>query len=250
MKKIIYLIVSLLFLMVKAEGQNMENRRISVGGKAPVFNWLSTNDSRINGSGVNLGYSIGAHLELPFNDNIYLTAGIYFNGNLGGQVRHEIGGNFWPNARLSNPDFNTGDKPLPNGSQLRYHINMLEFPVGFKFYTNYSGNTRYFFELPVFSLGIVTRSRGDINAAGIRTNKEIIPEETRWLQFSLGGGAGICYDLGFAEVYGGLYYQRFLSDLTSNNGWKGIETSSGITRSDEISRHIMNGLGIRLGVLF
>lgn len=251
MKKLFTTILIVCLAGIIVMGQQLDNRRFAFVAKAPMFNWITSNDSGINSSGVNLGYSLGASVEFAINDNIFMTGGLSFSGGNGGEVRHETGGNFWPRARLSNREWNEGVKPLPNDVELRYRINMLEIPVGLKFYTNYNGNTRYFFELPIISVGFLTSSRGDITAPGIEAKDEVIPEQTRGIQFNIGGSAGISYDLGFAEVFGGLHYQRALTDLTRNNGRKAIDIGGGeFTTADEISRHIMQGIGLKVGVLF
>ncbi len=251
MKKTLTTVCFLCFASMMVWGQQLENRRFAFVAKAPMFNWITTNDSGISSSGVNLGYSLGANVEFALNDNIFMTGGLTFSGNNGGEVRHGTGGNFWPRARLSNRDWNEGVKPLPDDVELRYRINMLEIPIGLKFYTNYTGNRRFFFEVPIFSFGFLTSSRGDINAPGIEARQEVIPEETRGIMFTVGGSAGISYDVGFSELFIGLHYQRALTDLTRNNGRKAIDIGGGqFTTADEISRHIMQGIGIKMGILF
>lgn len=252
MKKIYTLILLLAFVASYSSAQNLANRRFAITAKAPMFNWITSSGDIASSAGVNLGYSFGAQVEFPFTDNIFMTGGIHYTGNMGGTVRYRFGGNLWPRARLLNQELNTGQKPLPDGVELQYKINMLEIPVGLKFYTNYRGNTRYFLELPILSVGILTRSRGDISGPGIMdSNNEVIPEETRGLNIGLGGGAGISYDLGFAEVFAGLYYNRTLTNLSRNNGSIAIETTPGSFEvlSDN-SNLTMQSIAIRVGILF
>lgn len=252
MRKIYTLILLLAFVASYSSAQNLANRRFAITAKAPMFNWITSSGDIASSAGVNLGYSFGAQVEFPFTDNIYMTGGIHYTGNMGGTVRYRFGGNLWPRARLLNQDLNTGTKPLPDGVELKYKINMLEIPVGLKFYTNYRGNTRYFLELPVLGIAILTRSRGDISGPGIPdSNDEVIPEETRAINLSIGGGGGICYDLGFAEVFAGLYYARMLSNLSRNNGNNAIGNTPGdyVILSDN-SNLTMQSIGIKLGILF
>lgn len=252
MRKLFTLIVLLTAIVSYSSAQNIENRRFAITAKAPMFNWITSSGDVASSAGVNLGYSFGAQVEFPFTDNIFMTGGIHYTGNMGGTVRYRFGGNLWPRARLLNQDLNTGQKPLPDGVELKYKVNMLEIPVGLKFYTNYRGNTRYFLELPILGVGILTRSRGDISGPGITESRdEVIPEETRGLNISIGGGAGISYDLGFAEVFAGLYYTRVLTNLSKNNGNIAIGTSSGnFEVLSDNANLTMQSIALRVGILF
>jgi len=252
MKKIYTLFLLLAIVTTFTSAQNMENRRFVITAKAPTFNWLSSSGDIASSAGVNLGYGFGIQMEFPFTDNIFMTGGIHYAGNMGGTVRHRFGGNLWPRARLLNQDLNAGTKPLPDGVELKYRINMMEVPVGLKFYTNYRGNTRYFLELPILGVGILTRSRGDISGPGITTSRdEVIPEETRTFNIFLGGGAGISYDVGFAEVFAGLYYSSTVTNLSQNNGNHAISTSQGnFEVISDNSRLTMQSISLRMGIMF
>ena len=232
-------------------GQDFSSRRIAITAKAPAFNWMSSSNSNLAGAGLNLGYSVGLQIEFPFNDNIFLIGGLQFSGNNGGSIRYDLGGNFWPRARLTNPAYNDGAKPLPDRTVLKYSINTLDIPVGIKFYTNYRDNTRYYFELPLLGVSIVTRSRGAINPPGLpSTRDEIIREETRNLVLSLGGGFGICYDVGFAEVFAGLHYQSAITNVSRNNGKFAFQDGSGFRTLDMDARHMMQQIAIKMGISF
>jgi hypothetical protein len=232
-------------------GQDFSTRRFAITAKAPAFNWMSSSNSDLSGVGLNLGYSVGLQVEFPFKENIYLIGGLQFSGNNGGSIRYDLGGNFWPRARLINPAYNDGAKPLPDRTVLKYSINTLDIPIGLKFYTNYRDNTRYYFEVPILGFHILTKSRGAINPPGMpSTRDEIIREETRNLVLSLGGGFGICYDIGFGEVFAGLHYQSAITNVSRNNGKFASELGSGFRTIDMDARHMMQQIAIKMGIAF
>lgn len=241
----------LLLLTGVVDAQRFSTYKFGVQFKGPVISILTANDSRISANGVNLSYGFGLQAEFGFSDNVYLSTGFGFAGNIGGVLKHDIGGNLWPEARLTNPAFNTGIKPLPDGTSLRYRLNMLELPVALKFYSRSDGNRQFYLEAPALSLGIVIRSRGAITADGLRLEDQKINEETRLFNIGLGGGLGVAYDLGFAEAQIGLQYNWIFTDVVRNNGRKAIDTGSGnFTQLDENSRNNMHLIGIKLALLF
>jgi len=250
MNRLYIFIIILLAGSAGLDAQNWQNRKFSVNFRAPMLNWISANSNYTSSGGVNLGYSIGTSMEVALSNNVYVTGGLQFSGNNGGVVKYTIGGNLWPRARLSDQILNTGDRPLPSGVELRYRINIVELPISLKFFTNYSGNRRYYFELPMISLGVLTKSRGDISGPGIDTKDELISPETRAMVINLGTGAGLVQDVGFAELYLGLYYQYTATNLSRNNGRIAIGDPGSFTIIDDQTRLTMQSLGLKMGIMF
>jgi len=233
-----------------SSAQDWQNRKFALNFRAPMLSWISASSNYQSSAGVNLGYSIGTSMDFAINNNVYLSGGLQFTGNNGGTVRYSIGGNLWPRARLSNQMWNTGDKPLPDGVELNYKINMIEVPFSLKLYTNYNGNNRFFFELPMISLGVIIKSRGEITAPNINATDELITAETRSMMINLGAGAGLVHDVGFAELYIGLYYQYGVTNLSRNNGRIAIGEPGNYTLIDDQTKLTMQSLGLKMGIMF
>lgn len=252
MKNNFFFILPFIVISYCLEAQGLySGRKYGFSFSAPMFSFFTTNDSGIRNAGSNLGYGISGHVEFPVSNNINIVSGVSFRSNVGGRMRHEIGGNLWPEARLSNPIYNTGVKPLPDNTRLRYKVNVLEVPFGTKFYSGYKNSRQYFAELPVLSMGFRLNARGDISASGLPdTRDEHISSETRFMHFALGGTLGVQYDLGAVQFEVGLTAQYWLTDLTRNNGIRVIETGSGIVTQDILASDRPFLIGIRAGLFF
>lgn len=252
MRKIIYSIIVCACIITSINAQTYNTTRFGIMVKAPTFTFMGANDSDISASGVNLGWGIGVQAEKALSDvrAIYFTAGIGFLGNQGGGQKHKTGGNYWPKSRLSDPIYNLGDKPLPDGVVLRYHLNIIEIPVGLKFYTSDKQKRRYFAELPIFTTNLVIRSRGDIKGTGIDTKGESIKEETRLINFGVGTTLGFAYDLGFSEFNMGLHLGYNFSDMIRNNGFRTITSGANPIKIDNNAKNSMTTIGIKLGLMF
>lgn len=252
MRKIIYCIIVCTCIATSMTAQTFNTTRFGIMVKAPTFTIMGANDSDISASGTNLGWGLGVQAEVALSQvrSIYATVGIGFLGNQGGGQKHTTGGNYWPEARLSDPIYNLGDKPLPDGVVLRYHLNVLEFPIGLKFYTSDKQKRRYFAELPIFTTNLVIKSRGDIKGTGIDVKGESIKQETRLINFGLGTTLGFAYDLGFSEFNMGLHLAYNFTDMIRNNGFRTITTGANPIKIDNNAKNTMMTIGIKLGLMF
>jgi hypothetical protein len=140
---------------------------------------------------LNLGYGVQAHVEFSLSSYVSLITGLGYSANVGGRIEHEIGGNLLPKATLSNPALNSGIKPLPDGTQIRYKLQMLDIPLGVKFYTPYRNSRQFFAELPVVRVAARLKATGDIQPPGISdTRGENITNETRLMAVFDRSGTG------------------------------------------------------------
>lgn len=208
---------------------------------SPSLSWMSANDKRINSSGTNLGIRIGSIVEYYLDENYLFTGGIQLHINQGGQLLHDVGGNLWSEADLSNPAYDD----FPDGVKLRYHLQYLEFPFSFRMRTREFGFWRFYIEAPILQLNFLVRAKGDIEGPGLEMSLgEEIREEVRLLGISYGFGGGGEYSISESlSLITGVYYHRIISDITSDNGRKN-------TGEAEDSKGTAGALVFKIGVLF
>lgn len=208
---------------------------------SPSFSWMSTDDNLINGNGLNLGLKLGMVGEYYFRENYALVSGINLAFNQGGTLRHEEGGDLWPKSELSDLSLHA----LPDGVNLKYHIQYLEIPFGLKLRTKEFGYLRYFAEIPIFSLGFKLQARGDVQGTALDSERENITEDVNLFNLTWGFGGGVQYTLSESTaLVGGIIYRQGFTDVTDDSGLK----VDGTTRED--SKGIIKSLTIRLGFLF
>ena len=65
---------------------------------------------------------------------------------------------------------------LPDGVNLKYHIQYLEIPFGLKLRTKEFGYLRYFAEIPIFSLGFKLQARGEYKGRHWIASERILPK--------------------------------------------------------------------------
>ena len=245
MKKIVTLAVffSIAFSSINAQTDFRFGFQLS-----PTFSWISTSDNKINANGTNLGLKLGVIGERYFRENYAIIGGLGFAFNQGGTLLHDIGGNFWPDSKLSNPDLNTEVNSLPDGVNLKYGIQYIEIPFGLKMRTQEFGYLRYFAEIPVFTLGIRTQARGAISGTdNLDTTKENIKDDVSLLNLSWGIGGGLEYVInGNTSLVAGLFYQNGFIDMTNDKATQYIPSEN----PKEDSKGTIGSITLRLGVMF
>ncbi len=242
MKKIVSVITSLLLFSSIAFGQN--NFRFGFQ-LSPNLSWLTSDDNKINGNGSNLGLKLGMMGEkyLSESENYAVTFGIGFAFNQGGTLKHDEGGNFWPKSELSNNLY----KELPDGVNLKYGIQFIEIPLGFKMRTQEFGYLRYYAE-PGITFGIGTQARGAVSGVdGFSTENENIKKDINGFNVSWGIGGGVEYGIGEnTALIGGIYFQSGFVDVTDDSAVKGLIPN----QTPEDSRGTIKSITIRLGIMF
>lgn len=229
---------------------------------SPQLNWLKTNDKLINQNGLQSSLLFGLTGEIGIHDHFAIGLGLNYTFNKGGRLLYEKGGNYLPKSDLSNPKLNTGDKPLPDATEIRYSFKSLDIPVSLKMRTNDSGLFRYYLEWPLFRWGFVTQARADLKGVGIRTaedenvNKDIYRYQIDW-----GAGAGIEFDMNnYNTLIMGIQYTKSLNDVTRNNGHRALNLTNNNGTNDpsddtyakerDVSKARVRSLAIRLAILF
>ncbi|MFK8105289.1 MAG: outer membrane beta-barrel protein [Saprospiraceae bacterium] len=242
MKKIVVAIAFLVMSSMVLEAQN--NFRFGFQA-SPTFSWMSSNDNKINGTGSNLGGKLGVMAEYYFDaeQKYAFVSGLGFAFNQGGKLKHDVGGNYWPDSDLSLPGLDS----LQAGATLHYKLQYVEIPLGLRMNTRYFGSIRYYAELPIFTIGLLTAARGDIIGTNNDTEKENIRKDVAFFNMSWGFGGGAEYEISEGTtLIGGLFYNQSFIDLTSDDAVK----YSGSGSESEDSKGSFGTLTVRLGVMF
>jgi hypothetical protein len=241
MKKIAVLIVFSLYLFNSVSAQEFRfGFQLS-----PTFTWLNTDDNSINGNGTNLGLKLAMMGEKYFGggENYAFKFGVGFAFNQGGTLKHDMGGNFWPNS-----DPAPVNPPLSDGVNLKYGLQYVEIPFGLKLHTDQFSHIRYYAEFPVFTLGFNTQASGDVSGDSFMANNMDnvnINNDVNFFNLSWGIGGGLEYEVSESTaLVAGIYYQHGFLDVTKD---KDAVKSNG---DKEDSKGTLRGITLRLGIMF
>ncbi len=231
-RKIASSIVFSLAISYLAHAQLPNNIRFGFN-LSPTVSWLSPSVNKAKSDGILLGVKLRTMVEYYLSENYVLYSGFGLAFNQGGALVYPTGG------KILTGDFS--DKVyynLPDNSRVTYKLQYLEIPLGFRMRTKEIGSFRYTFQLPVFTLGLRMKARGNISGPDIPSTKgENFSDVSSFFNFSYGFGAGMEYsyteDLSFMF---GLKYQQGVVDIT-----------------DEASNNIkvtMGAIELQTGILF
>lgn len=250
MKKIAVAIFFFIFLNTSIFSQ----QKFRFGLQAsPTITWMTSSDKGINGNGTTVGLKLGVLGEVYFAENYAFVFGLGFAFNQGGTLKHDVGGNLWPNSQLSSDVYQKGPA-MPDGVNLEYSLQYVEIPFGLRLRSQEFGYLRYFAEIPVFTVGILTQAQGAIKGTDMDTEKEDISNDVDNFAFSWGFGGGVEYSIGTqTSLVAGIFYQSYITDVTKNDGLKYTERDQDglpVTTALENSKTLIKGLTLRLGVMF
>ncbi len=253
MKKIAVAIFFFIFLYTNTFAQLQEFRfGIQI---SPTITWMNGSDKKINGNGTSLGAKLGVIGEKYFAENYAFMFGLGFAFSQGGTLKHDQGGNLWPNSSLSSDIYQT-PPAMPDGVNLKYGLQYVEIPFGLRLRSQEFGYIRYFAEIPVFTIGFLTQAKGAVKGTDKDTEKEDISKDVSNLAFSWGLGAGAEYSIGTqTSIVVGIYYQNYITDVTKNDGTKYTSRTPPVnglpdTTAPENSKSLIRGITLRLGVMF
>jgi hypothetical protein len=249
MKKIA--VIAFFFLTawtVQSQAQNyFRNLKMGIH-LSPSFNWIESQNNKINSVKSKVGLHTGVIGEWYFKEHYAITSGIGFAFGTGGTLQHELGGKYW---RLSN----LGDayNEMPPEVKLRYRIQYLEIPLGLKLKTTQVGYLSYFVE-PGLVFNFRTQAKGKIIGAGLPSATEIfyIKKEVNGIALAYRIGAGGNYQINQQMSFlFGLYFQKSFTDVTNNTGIV-FDSSRGWPDLEPLENAIdsQNSLIFRLGILF
>lgn len=246
MKKII---LSTLFVLACTIGLTAQQSLRFGVQVSPTFSWMQSNDNSIRSNGSNLGLKVGMLGEFYFAENYALLTGVGLAFNHGGTLKHDQGGNFWPNSSLS--DSNLFE--LPDGINTRYHIQYLEIPVALRMRTREFGYLRYFAEVPRLLFGIRTRASGDLEGS-VNSSGELITPDVNLFTISWGAGAGVEYSISPSTAFtAGLFFQSSFLDVTRNKNARKYEYDANMNITNTENEHSLgqlSALALRIGLMF
>lgn len=241
MKYTLNIVLITLFLLCINTGLQAQFSKIRFGPEiSPQVSWLFTNDNQINSEGNNMGLKLGLMGEYYFTENYAITGGLGLSFNPGGTLQHDIGGNLLARSDFSQESLND----LADDAEIQYKMQFVELPIGLKMKTRQFGYISYYAHLPVFTLGVLTRSRGDIMASNVSSTNENISPDTRFFNISWGFGGGAEYNVSpETSLVFGLYYHQSIIDVTSDRGTRR-------TGEREDSKGSLGVIRLQIGVLF
>jgi opacity protein-like surface antigen len=230
----------------QAQGDREKALRFGVH-LSPSFSRLISSDRLIESSGTNLGIKLGVVGEKFFTTNYAFSIGIGFAFNQGGTLQNGYSrGVFWNKSDLSSPTLDS----LPKDAKLHYRIAYVEVPFGLKLVggSGTDNPLRYYVE-PGITLGFTTKALGDIKGTDSQnSDDENIRSDVKGLSLAWAFGGGVEYELAESlTIFGGLNYQRGISDVTSDNGT--VQLASGAWRK-ESSKGVIGALTAKIGVFF
>lgn len=243
MKKIALLLFFSYFLLGEAEAQ----KKLRFGFQAsPSWSWLRTNDRKIEGVNSNWGIKLGALGEYYFTDNYAFTTGLGFGFNQGGTLQNGYSRwKPWDSSDLSDIPSDT----FSIETKLHYRVTYVEIPFGLKMRggSNEDSRIKFYAELPMFTLGFVTKGIGDIRGTNDQNLEDIdIREEVRGLSLSWGLGGGIEYEFASnGSLMAGIAFQKQFTDITRDGS---VEKNG--TWEKEDSKGTFGNLALKIGVFF
>ncbi len=269
MKKIVVFSIFFLGLLTMVNGQGNFRLGLHV---SPSISWMAAlSDNMVNSNGSNIGLKVGVMGEVVFgaNENYAFETGIGFAFNQGGTLLHTQAGKFLANSELNTP----AAAALDVNSDIQYQVQFVEIPVALKLKTReFANRLSYFANIPMFFIGIPTRSRGDITGVPIdaegsnptyapipgetvEAEKENIGKDVNELNLSWGIGGGVEYSVGSTTtIYAGLYYQDGFLDMTRDKDTFVVDidedTGARSKGDQDDSRATINAITLRLGIWF
>jgi len=249
MKNIALTCLVVLAFAVLAFGQDAKHYSLTI---SPGATWFTTDDNQINSNGGLINARITAKMEKQLKGNLFYTKGIGLAFGQGGTLRHDIGGNLLPSSSLENEEWNTGRKPLVDGTDIEYKLRMLEIPLGIKYKMPTQGFSTYYVEFP-FTTHIKVANKGAISNATIDASNQNIGPDLHLINWSWGLGGGVEYGVNSDfSLIAGISFKKTLFDQIKNNGTKTITTAEGRLGESirENSKAKLNIIEINFGIIF
>ncbi len=215
---------------------------------SPTWSWLRTSDKKLDGSGTNLGIKFGLQGEFYFAPNYAFITGLGFGFNHGGTIQNNYPlAKLWKDADLSDERYRVVDQE----AKLHYRLNYVEIPFGLKLRggTGEDNPLKFYAELPIFTLGFVTKAQGDIRSTQDQnTVDEDIRDDVKGISLSWGLGAGVEYEFASSTTaVAGITFQQQFSDVTGSGEVQ--KTVGGDFVADK-SKGTFGLVALRLAVFF
>ncbi len=214
---------------------------------SPSWSWLNTADKRLDGSGSNWGMKLGLMGEFYFAPNYAITTGLGFGFNQGGTIQNNYPlASLWKDSDLSDEKY----RVVGQDAKLHYRLRYIEIPFGLKLRggSGEDNPLKYYAEIPVFTLGFVTKALGDIRGTDNNTEDEDIRKDVKGISLAWGLGAGAEYEFAsHTTVIAGLAFQQQFTDMT---GTGRVQKTIGADLVDDKSKASIGLLSLKLGIFF
>lgn len=221
-RKIVVLGVFVLGLALVSNGQTKYSFGFEV---SPNVSWATSNTKHVKNDGSAFGIKYGLRGDKFFGENYAFTSGLIIS---------HTGINLQYSDSLT---LKTVDDAyaLDTNSNVSYHMQYLEIPLGFKFQSKEIGYLRILFEGGVLP-AVRIRAKASVDNADIE--KEELKEGIRLFSASYYFEGGISYSLGAnVAIKGSVYWSSGFFDITSDKN----------KRDDRITQ---NQAGLKLGLVF
>jgi len=201
----------------------------------PTLSWMSTDSKTVTTDGMKFGYNFGVLVDINLIDNFAISTGLQFV-NMGGNVQFANGA--MPFTSKEDIAFDS----LAAGSEIKYNLNYLAIPFGFKGKTNEIGYLTYFLKAGVTPL-INIKALADVaGQESILLDNKMVPFFN--VGWHIGGGA----------EYSLTDNTRLLVELVYTGGLVDVENSdvfSTPAREANMDPKVaLNDIHIKVGILF
>jgi hypothetical protein len=186
----------------------------------PQITWLSPDSKDVENAGSAFGFNGGLNYDQFFKEKYAISTGISINKISGRLLFNE-------NNSLQSID---STYTIGKGEEVKYNLQYLNIPLGFKFKTVEIGYTQFYAHLGLEG-GINIKADADLpDTKDVNISKEI-----KWYHLSYYIGGGIEYSIGGnTALVGGLTYKNGFLDMTKK---KNNKITSGL-------------VSLRLGIVF
>ena len=222
MKRILFIILGLIFINSIATDAQTSNRSFSIFAD-PQLSWFTSDTKKFEPNGSVGGFNIGFSADKYFAERYAFYTGVSIN-NLGGNIKYVDA-----NYKLETTDATYTIAP---GTNIKLKAQYLTIPVGLKFKTNQIGYLAFFAQVGVSGYVRLKASAWD--------DIDNISKETVTQQFNLAFasyhiGAGVEYSLG-----------------GSSSLQTGITYMSGITEAYKAGygKVSLGSVALRVGIVF
>jgi hypothetical protein len=234
MKKIILAIG--LFALISSSAFSQISGGLFVG---PNLSWFGVDSKMQASEGVRLGYEFGAWSDFPLSDNFVFNLAIKYS-DIGGTMSYQYG------SIIDLYDINRIDT-IAAGENIKYNLNYLSIPVGFKGKTNEIGFMSYFMKAGVAPM-INLKGMADVTVdSNDLITKNISPISMSWYM-----GAGFEWSLsGNTRFVTEIVYNGGIMDFARNKNDEltiDVFEDDGTTVRDHVGK--ANAISLKLGILF
>ena len=203
------------------------------------LSWFGVNSKMQTSEGVRLGYEFGAWSDFPLSDNFVFNLAIKYN-DIGGTMSYEYG------SIIDLYDINQVDT-IAQDENIKYNLNYLSIPIGFKGKTNEIGFMSYFMKAGIAPM-INLKGMADVTVdSNDLITKNISPINMSWYM-----GAGFEWSLsGNTRFVTEIIYNGGVMDFVRNKNDEltiDVFEADGRTVRDHVGK--ANSLSLKLGMLF